>query len=597
MTTMTAETTDAVSGGATYRGRIWTVTPQALGPEDVSTAATTYTSRNASKSARVRTWMGLRYANMARWTPPVVDNSTGLIGAATWPNVPYQQSNLEQSGVGRPEWGNENGDYDWDRYPGGNVVEAENVCTINAWAPEGAGPFPVFVWFHGGAWTVNSANAYQTLGHRLAMKGVSVFSVEYPLSNFGFFYDPTGATNPDFALQCQKMALEWIKVRAAAFGGDPDNITIGGTSAGGAAVLAMMEDTSTHSLFQRAYASSGGGNGQRYREGPCERNIGYAALYARYKKAIEEAAPYIRDAANPTRTLAAAITADGYLPAIRAGLTPQNVMALSDGGRRVRGFGGTLAMFDAASRNVFPLQDGVTLTYESSMAAVKADAFADKPLWLTTAGNEASLIGYNNTLITAPVNPYAFARLLGYMGPTELFAESFMSSLDYDEQVRRTYNDSIFGLPAYYIAYHHANNGNAAYLTLSNRKSPGNGSIYSNHSTDRMDVFGNKEWSVGMTGSVARVFCDDILYADGYMQMIANYCKNGNPNTAYSFAGDFDLFASPAGFSLTAFNTTDEHWNIAGKNSATNATDAPATITPSTDFRTDAFDAYMARLA
>lgn len=599
MTTIETETTDLTHSGATYRGRIWTVPALQPWSGDTSTDADTYRTRNAAKTRRVRTWMGMRYANQQRWKPPVIDNSTGVIDCSVWPNVPWQQSSLEGGTSGRPEWGLANGDYLWSGYPGGNVTEDENICTLNLWMPEGAGPFPLFVWFHGGAWTVNSAIAYQTLGHRLALKGIAVASVEYPLSNFGWFYDDDATLEPtwdgpDFALQCQKAALQWLNDRKTSFGFD--DITIGGTSAGGAAVLAMMEDSTTWGLFDNVWSTCGGGAGKRWGAEPNENNAGYRKLWSGYKQAITSTAPYIQDISTPSRTLEDAISADGYMSAVRNGLHPLTVQALSDARNRIKGWGGNLFYSYTGSRNVFPLKDGVTLSYDSSMEAFANDDVANKPMVISTAGNEASLVGYTTEASAPSLNPYEYARLLGYNGSIELFSETFMSSLDGPEQIRRAYNDSIFGFPAYYQAYKHSDNGNNAYLVNFNYKSDGNGAPYANHSTDRhMGIFGNLEWGVGLSGSEAKIYVDDLLFADGYMQLVANFCNSGNPNTEYSFAGDFSLFDTPAGFSLAAFDTTNKTWNVAGKFSATNATDAPPTVTQHTDFRVSAFDAYFNR--
>lgn len=604
MSTTLGADVDVTVGAATVRGQVWTSTPIIPNAEDISGDRATYITRNSAKSSTCDAFMNLRYANAGRFAAPVAYTMpAGVYDAQGWSDVPYQSYISEYGDNGRPEWGVDNGAYNWAGYPNGGVIEAENPLTLNVFAPSGrVGTLPVVVMFHGGGYTVNSAISYLTLGHRLSQKGLIVVLVEYRADVFGWNYNPDWAAEPewdgpDFALQDQKMGLKWVYDNIASFGGDASNITLMGTSAGGASTLAFYEDESTWSWWSRAICSSGGGIGQRWKEGPSARNKGYVEKAAEEARMFTAIGNSLKDWTDSTRTLTEAIAATSLATALRNSISPLVWLGVRGGGERYNSIrAGSSAKSYRASTNIYPLQDGDTLEYPTSLAAFQADDVAGKTLWILTAGNEANLIGYNQTTDEPSVNAYSWARNLGYVGEDELFDAAFMSSLSSREQRRRAYNDGVFGAAAYLIARQHTLNGNTSYLELFNYKSPGNGSDYANHSTDMIYSFGNVEWGVGMSGDEARVYTQDIFFADGRMQSIANYAMHGNPNTDYSYSADPDLFATPAGYTMVAYNDTDKNWNVSGKFSEFNAEDSPATVVNHDLFRQNAFGNYETRL-
>jgi carboxylesterase type B len=575
---------------------------------DTTTYRSTYITRNENETRSADVFMGVRYANAARFAAPVAYTlPAGVYDATKWPDVPYQSYSAEYGTNGRPEWGLGNGTYNWSGYPNGGVKEAENPLTLNIFAPSGrTGSLPVMVVFHGGGFTVNSAIAYQTLGHRLAAKGLIVVLAEYRADIFGWNYNSewaaeTGWDGPDFALQDQKSALQWVNSNIAYFGGDPENVTLEGTSAGGASVLACYEDETTWDWWSRAICSSGGGLGQRWRAEQSERHMGYVAKAAQEQRVFESLKDGLRDWLDPSRTLADAIDASSYATALRNNVSPACLLALRGGRERFTKIRAESSeQTYKASENLYPFQDGVTLKYPTALAAFVADDVANKPLWILTAGNEANLIDYNFTESEPPVNAYSWARNLGYAGEDELFATDFMSGLSLREKRRRAYNDGVFGAAAYLIARQHTLNGNTAYLELFNYKSPGNkGSHYANHSTDMIYSFGNVEWGSGKDITdldVTLVHTRDIFFAEGRMQLIANFARHGNPNTEYTYAGDFDLFGTGPGFTMEAYDDSDKNWNISGKVSEDDAIGALAEVCNCNDFRQNAFANYEARL-
>ena len=145
----------------------------------------------------------------------------------------------------------------------GTFVGEEDGClNLTVWAPEDAEPGekPVMYWIHGGAYNFGS-NRFP--GAALAEAGdVVVVAVNYRLNALGFFAHPEiSAETPDaptnFGYLDIRAGLEWVQRNVAAFGGDPDNVTIFGESAGGHAVLSLLTDPEAAGLFDRAISQSG----------------------------------------------------------------------------------------------------------------------------------------------------------------------------------------------------------------------------------------------------------------------------------------------------------------------------------------------------
>lgn len=138
--------------------------------------------------------------------------------------------------------------------------DGENCLTLNITRPRTrAIRRPVLVWLHGGAFVGGAASLYRL--DRLA-QGLDavVVSVNYRLGVFGFMAPPAGTSGAGhvLGLEDQRLALRWIKANIAAFGGDPDNITLAGESAGAASVcMQLMAPEQTRGLFHRAIIQSG----------------------------------------------------------------------------------------------------------------------------------------------------------------------------------------------------------------------------------------------------------------------------------------------------------------------------------------------------
>jgi para-nitrobenzyl esterase len=137
---------------------------------------------------------------------------------------------------------------------------SEDCLTLNIWRPTQRedGPLPVMVWFHGGAFRLGGTSLEQYDGSSLASHEVIVVTVNYRLGIFGVFPHPA-LTEPsaNFGLLDQIAGLGWVQRNIAAFGGDPDNVTAFGESAGGASVAYLMAAPAARSLFAKAIIQSG----------------------------------------------------------------------------------------------------------------------------------------------------------------------------------------------------------------------------------------------------------------------------------------------------------------------------------------------------
>jgi para-nitrobenzyl esterase len=139
---------------------------------------------------------------------------------------------------------------------------SEDCLTLNIWTPDAGGKAPVMVWIHGGALVAGSSKEPLYDGARLAAEGVVVVSINYRLGVLGFLAHPDlSAESPvgvsgNYGLLDQIAALQWVKRNIAAFGGDPDQVTIAGESAGGLSVMYLMASPPARGLFQRAIAQS-----------------------------------------------------------------------------------------------------------------------------------------------------------------------------------------------------------------------------------------------------------------------------------------------------------------------------------------------------
>jgi len=140
----------------------------------------------------------------------------------------------------------------------------EDCLKLNIWTPDPvpASGAPVIVWIHGGSFVNASANFAPQNGMNLAaLTGAIVVAPNYRLGPFGYLRNAALATEDlaagNFGLLDQRAALVWVRDHIAAFGGNPDNVTIAGQSAGGNSVSLHLVSPGSAGLFHRAIMQSG----------------------------------------------------------------------------------------------------------------------------------------------------------------------------------------------------------------------------------------------------------------------------------------------------------------------------------------------------
>lgn len=134
----------------------------------------------------------------------------------------------------------------------------EDYLNLNVWtpaAPSTGNGHPVMVFIHGGAFVSGSGSLAGYDGARFARDGVVLVTLNYRLGAEGFSWFGDGAAN--LGLRDQICALQWVRDSVATFGGDPDNITVFGESAGAMSIGALLANEEARALFRRAILQSG----------------------------------------------------------------------------------------------------------------------------------------------------------------------------------------------------------------------------------------------------------------------------------------------------------------------------------------------------
>lgn len=142
---------------------------------------------------------------------------------------------------------------------------SEDSLYLNIWKPKGdVEKLPVVVYIHGGTLLTGQSSYYAYNGETFAENGVIYVNIAYRLNIFGYYAneelenESENGTTGNYGLLDQIMALKWVNENIEAFGGDPDNITIAGESAGASSVNALCVSPLAKGLFKRAIAESSG---------------------------------------------------------------------------------------------------------------------------------------------------------------------------------------------------------------------------------------------------------------------------------------------------------------------------------------------------
>ena len=198
----------------------------------------------SGSGAGVRVYKGIPYAaapvGQLRWKPPQPAKPwKGILVAKSFP------ANCPQMPI----------------VPG---PQSEDCLGLNVWTPahSAAAKLPVMVWIYGGGFQIGASSQSAYDGEALAAQGVVLVSINYRLGIFGFLAHPAldqespKGVSGNYALLDMVAALEWVKRNIGAFGGDPNNVTIFGESAGGTAVCLLMVVPQAEGLFQKVISES-----------------------------------------------------------------------------------------------------------------------------------------------------------------------------------------------------------------------------------------------------------------------------------------------------------------------------------------------------
>jgi para-nitrobenzyl esterase len=202
------------------------------------------TTTDSADQAPVRSWLGIPYATADRFrSPKVVPFSRDL---------PYDKQGPAPLQAGDTSWLEADNGF------------SEDCLNLNVWAPEDAGdePLPVIVYIFGGGWMLGSNTQTTSNASGLAATGRAIgVSINYRLGAFGALslsqYGGALSEATNLGLQDVIAALQWIRENIAQFGGDPDNVTVTGHSAGAFLSLSLLAAPSASGLFHHIAAFSG----------------------------------------------------------------------------------------------------------------------------------------------------------------------------------------------------------------------------------------------------------------------------------------------------------------------------------------------------
>ncbi len=202
---------------------------------------------------------------------------------------------------------------------------SEDCLYLNIWRPAGISAdekLPVLIYIHGGSLMTGSGMYEAWDGNTFAKNGVIYVSINYRLGVFGYLAldelekeSPNGTTG-NYGLLDQIEALKWVHENIASFGGDPDNITIAGESAGATSVSALCVSPLSKGLFRRAIAESSGAVTKHpphtYRSMEQAKQMGKNILKEFKVKTVEELRKLPAEKLIKTQYRNSGITVDGY---------------------------------------------------------------------------------------------------------------------------------------------------------------------------------------------------------------------------------------------------------------------------------------------
>lgn len=396
-------------------------------------------------------------------------------------------------------------------WPGSTATISEDCLFLNVWAPATTtktSKLPVMVWIHGGGFTGGSGSGPGSAGDAFAKQGVILATINYRLGRLGHFAFPAlSKENPEepkgsYAYMDQIAALKWVRENIAAFGGDPNNVTIFGFSAGGVSVHSLLTIPAAKGLFHKAISESGGGRdgvltGRPIREENAD------ALYSVSAETI---------GINFARKHKIESTDEAALAKLRS----LSVEEIVDGGQEN----------DSSGVRIYsgPILDG-KLVVETAESAYKAGRQARIPLII---GNCSAEIG--GAFVSTASSKDALFSLFGELEAEAKAAFDPEGNKEFAEVITKFNTDWVWGEPARMIARAFVAQRNPAYMyqfgyvpvTMRERARYGAG-----HGSEISFVFNtlNARW-----GAPAEATPEEKELARIMNTYWANFAKTGNPN-------------------------------------------------------------------
>lgn len=298
------------------------------------------------------------------------------------------------------------------------VVPGADCLNLNVFTPTlGDAKLPVLVWIHGGGFTAGCNRSPWYRGFRFARDGVVVVSINYRLGAEGFLV--VDGAPPNRAVLDWIAALEWVRDNIAGFGGDPDQVTIAGQSAGGVACATLLGAPRARGLFRRAIFMSGVGGTPRSYDSGLEQGRRFAAELG----------------VTPTRTALAGVEPDAVIE------VQERLSNRRDGDREAH---------DGLSFG--PVVDGEIVT-TAPMEAVASGATAGVGVMVGATAEEV-----NATVLrtSRPIDDERIERRLTRMGfglqAIAAYRATFPDGVEPWEVMGQAVTDSMFRVPAARLA-------------------------------------------------------------------------------------------------------------------------------------------------
>jgi para-nitrobenzyl esterase len=400
----------------------------------------------------------------------------------------------------------------WGAAPG-TIAEgsSEDCLYLNLWLPASfktADKLPVMVWIHGGAFVGGSGSGAGTFGTEFAKQGVILITINYRLGRLGHFAFPAlSAEHPEepkgsYAFLDQIAALKWVQKNISAFGGDANNVTIFGFSAGGVSVHSLLTIPSAKGLFHKAIGESSGGR--------------HGVLTGRPITKDNSDALYPVSAETIGINFARKHGIEGTDAAALAKLRALPVEEIVDGGQETDGQNGPRIYSG-------PILDG-KFVVENSESAYNAGRQAKVPLII---GNTSAEIG--GGFVNSSTTKEELFSLFGKLESEAKAAYDPQGNKEFAEVQTYFNTDWVWGEPGRFTAKSFVSNGQPAYMYLFSyvpapmreRMKYGAG-----HGSEVSYVFNNLNARWGAPEATP----EDEKVAQIMNSYWVNFAKTGNPN-------------------------------------------------------------------